>query len=89
MTDAAPKMVVTGGLIFTLAVNLAVPFTSKFFPQEVGYTVETMHVKAHHFDVGSLSGGVQWVQAGQVRIPVTSTRPNRHRMFCRGLRARA
>jgi hypothetical protein len=72
MTDAAPKMVVTSGLIFTLAVNLAVPFTvRKVYPKEVAYIIETIHCKVHHFDVGSLSGGVQWVQAGQVRIHAT------------------
>lgn len=71
ITDTTSKMaVLTAGVVFALAVNLVAPFTVKRFELTgLAYTVETVHVKVHHFEVGSFSGGVQWVQVGPMFLP--------------------
>jgi len=76
ITDVTAKTIVTGGMVFTLAVNLVVPFTAKRLeptPTGLGYTIEAaevVHIKPHHFDVGSLTGGIQWAQVDGMRLPV-------------------
>jgi len=71
--DFAEK-VVTGGVGIALVVNLAAPFTVTK-PEPTGYgscTVEVVHaIRAHHFDVGSLSASVQWAQVDGMRLPAT------------------
>lgn len=66
------ETVVMGGVAVALAVNLAVPYTVRK-PEPTGRScmvevVEVVH--SHHFDVGSLSRGVQWAQVGPIRLPV-------------------
>ncbi len=77
ITDTTAKAAVTGGVVFALAVNLGAPFAVKRLepgPTRQSYTVAAVKVidmKPHFFEVGSLNGGVQWVQVDGRRFPVT------------------
>ena len=77
ITYVTAKTVVTGGVAVALAANLAAPLIVKRLeptPARQSYTVaavEVVHMKPHHFDVGSLGGGVQWTQDGPILLPVT------------------
>ena len=77
ITDVSAETVVTGGMAVALAMNLAAPLIVKRLdptPTRQSYTVaviEVVRMEPHHFDVGSLSGGVHWTQEGPVLLPVT------------------
>ena len=73
LTDVTPKTtLLIAGVTFALVVNFASPFTLKRQrPDDLSCSVEVVaYIEPHYFEVGSLSGGMQWAQVDRTSLPV-------------------